>query len=352
MKDIQQKQDKDKTTKGDQVQKKPAAAKRKAKAKAKSKNAPTDESKVEEEHDETNKEEKVEEDVEEGKGHEKEEGVKGQPKAKARGKAKAKAKAKAQGGRTRKDKGEETAVQQPDRRYRLDDNGERLYDEDILTPKKRLFEGGSDNGEETKKAKHLERIREELLPKPIRQAKQEAASASQPTAETKGKGRGRGRGRGRGAQKPVTSPTKVTSPSIKKEKARRQRKTKDPVENEDVATLDDKLMRGLVLQTLKPVDVLNYDDLKQHLRTNIPDTANQHGDLSVYWNRTACGVRYLDDAAKPQVAYFAFKHTKVKSYNLLMTAAFSAGSLMVPLPINSWSGFLFQILASNLSRST
>ena len=351
MKDIQQQQDKEKTTKGNQVLKKPAAAKRKAKAKAKSKNAPTDESQVEEEHDETNKAE----DVEEGKDHEKEEGVEGQPKAKGKGKAKAKAKAKAQGGRTRKNKGEETAVQEPERRYRLDENGERLFDEDIPTPKKRLFQetGAEGNGEETKKAKHLERIREELLPKPIRQAKQEAArQIEEPTAETKGKGRGRGRGRGRGAKTPVTSPTKVSSPSIKKEKTRRQRKSKDPVENEDVATLDDKLMRGLVLQTLKPVDVLNYDDLKQHLRTNIPDTANQHGDLSVYWNRMACGVRWLDDAAKPQVAYFAFKHPKVKSYNLLMTAAFSAGSLMVPLPINSWSGFLFQILASNLSRST
>lgn len=225
------------------------------------------------------------------------------------------------------------------------------------TPKKRLFhetEGGEDGDEDVKKAKHLERIKEEMLPKPIRDAQKArqveggGSGMDSPQTKGKGKGRGRGRGRGRGGKKsPVASPK--ISPSIQKEKARRQRKKKAvPVENEDVTTLDDELLRGLVLQTLKPVDVLNYDDLKTHLRTNIPDNANQHSDLSVYWNRPACGVRWLGDPAKSQVAYFSFKHSKVKGYNHLMTSAFSAGSLLVSYPniagqlCVSSSGFKFE----------
>ena len=184
----------------------------------------------------------------------------------------------------------------------------------------------------------MAKIQEELLPKEIRDARKKAKveevlaeSASSAGKGKGGKGGRGGKGRGRGRGKVQQSPNlKVPiSPSIKKEKVRRARKTKPPTENEDLNELNDDGLQNRFLGVLKPVDALTFETLKEHLRGK--EDSWTVADLSVYWGRKACGVRWLQDPAKPQVAYFALKHAKVTQYNVLMAISHHAGILMASL---------------------
>eukprot|EP00438_Fugacium_kawagutii_P025493 Skav224830 [mRNA] locus=scaffold3408:133009:136580:- [translate_table: standard] len=257
------------------------------------------------------------------------------PKAKAKANTKARAKAKAKGQVTNEDKDIQTPKACPEKSDNEDED-----EDDIPTPqiKRKLFdedEAGEDEAQEKApkldpKAAHMERLQEELLPKPIRAARKAKATAKGQVDESGGsavadKGKGRGRGRGRGNAK---TPKKIVSPSIKKERARRQRtRAARNAQGGDEENLEDDLLRGIMVQRLKPVGVLTFDDLKSHLLTNDSDK-HDCALLSIYWSRKACGVKWTGDASYPQVAYFSFKNPKI-AYNELMTVAYVAGVLLV-----------------------
>lgn len=333
-------------------------AKGKAKSKAKAKNQKPTEPGDEDKQDEPEEEQDGEQ---EEKGQDKTTKEPVKPKAKAARKAKAKANSKK---RTREEAAEMT------RRGRVDDDGEELVDTSMVTPKKRLFQDekelflspveeapdGVELTEEEKKQNHLARIQHELVPKPVRDARKQSkvdeVPADPEASARAGKGGRGGKGRGRGRGKGLKSPNvKVPiSPSIKKEKVRRARKTKTPTANEDLAEMNDDGLQKRILKILKPVDALTFETLREHLRGK--EGSWTTADLSVYWSRAACGVRWLQDPAKPQVAYFAIKHQNVTQYNLLMTLSHQAAVFMVSFLKKIQIGSNWSIIYSQTSSLT
>ena len=189
------------------------------------------------------------------------------------------------------------------------------------------------------KKEHMKKIEEEMLPKPVRKARKAAAERSaqpqvpeesEPSAgsQAKAKGKGKGRGHGKVKMSPNVKTAVVKSPAVKKERKRRQRRA-PLLQTEE--TLEDKIMQGLFSQHMKPVDCLTYQDLQSHLTTNGGLAGYKRCSLSVYWGRKACGVKFKDDPAGPQIAYFAYKHPKIQSYNHLMCVAYVSAGLLVSL---------------------
>lgn len=279
------------------------------------------------------------------------------PKAKAKAKAKAKGKAKAKAGAKQKNTApEEISPATPYYEPHKDEDSEG-EDVDMSNVKKRLFDSDDEDmpckkvkdhttKSDAEAAAHSARLMEEMEPKPIRDAKKAAGkgkgkakvedTGASEVKANKGRGRG-GKGRGRGQKSPVIKMT----PAIKKERARRQRKKAE--RNVDDGGIEEcDLIKGIVLDKLKPVDCLSFEDLKTHLLIatgwNSPAPgAPTHGIVAQfqkastmnYWTRQASGIKYLEDPKQPQIAYFVFRHARVTNYNHLMTAACVAAMLMV-----------------------
>ena len=297
-----------------------------------------------EEKQEDKKEDQQDKRDEEGKPAKPEEPLP-KPKAKRNASAKAKPKAKATGrgrgrGRGRGQKSEVADVQTPDQPTTF---GETSGDEEhIPTPKKRLFPDGAEEPEPKKASpvpakspskgdlSKIDQIQEELLPKPIRNARKQLATTEVKESGASSSGKGRGKGAGKKKNNSPNVKNVVKSPAVKKEKKRRARKGQPKEENIDlIESMEDQLLQGVFIQQLKPVDVLTYDDLKAHL--NKADSDFTRSALSVYWGRAACGVKWIADPKGSQVAYFAFKLTESMgmTYNHMMTLAFSAGMVLV-----------------------
>ena len=86
----------------------------------------------------------------------------------------------------------------------------------------------------------------------------------------------------------------------------------------------------MFLKTMKAVDTMTFDAVKEHLGASFTNAGARNGQLCIYWSRTAGGVKYLGDAAKPQVGYFCYSTTA--PYNARMAAGYLSASLLV-----SWS---------------
>lgn len=274
-------------------------------------------------------------------------------KTKTKAKAKAKAKARSKKGKTEKngndDEAEvgETKVGEGEQSDMEEVKTPVDEIDEITTPKRKLFDQSGDEGEcspQPDRQEHLKRLENEMLPKPVRKARkgkaaepvaqsEEVPKESAPSGGSEAKGKSKGKGRGRGNGKNVLKSPKVKasvlqSPAVKKEKKRRQRRAPLILTEE---TLEDKIMQGLFAEHMKPVDCLTYQDLQTHLTTNGGLSGYKRCSLSVYWGRKACGVKFKGDPAEPQIAYFAYKHPKIASYNHLMCVAYVSAGLLVSL---------------------
>lgn len=271
---------------------------------------------------------------------------------KTKTKAKAKAKARSKKGKTEKngndDEAEvdETKVGEGEQSDMEEVKTPVDEIDEVTTPKRKLFDQSGDEQEcspQPDRREHLKRLENEMLPKPVRKARKgkaaepvvqsEVPEESAPSAGSEAKGKGKGKGRGRGNGKKVVKSPKVKasilqSPAVKKEKKRRQRRAPLILTEE---TLEDKIMQGLFVEHMKPVDCLTYQDLQTHLTTNGGLSGYKWCSLSVYWGRKACGVKFKGDPAEPQIAYFAYKHPKIASYNHLMCVAYVSAGLLVSL---------------------
>ena len=94
--------------------------------------------------------------------------------------------------------------------------------------------------------------------------------------------------------------------------------------------LKDDSLKTMFLKTMKAVDTMTFDAVKEHLGASFTNAGARNGQLCIYWSRTAGGVKYLGDAAKPQVGYFCYSTTA--PYNARMAAGYLSPSLLV-----SWS---------------
>ena len=300
-----------------------------------------DEQPVEEEKSHPEKEDEQAEKKDEQTEVEKDEQPKKQPiapKPKATRKAKAKANGRGRGrgrgrGQKRDQTGEQEEVTTPNNPTSF---GERSPSQEIETTRKRLFEDpGEPQHTEAQKAARIQAIQDAMLPKEIKQTRQAIAevTGAGDSAVTGKVSRGRGKGKKTEKGQKTSPNTKkvIQSPSIQKEKKRRARGSKKEEPKDLVETLEDQLLQGVFLQQLKAVDVLTFDDLKKHLLTHGNDLEHKRGVLSIYWGRTAVGIKWTEDPKTPQVAYFSFKapDPKLVNYNHLMTLAYSAGTVLV-----------------------
>lgn len=134
-----------------------------------------------------------------------------------------------------------------------------------------------------------------------------AAPAPPAGVDASGRGRGRGRGKGRGKGSFLG------------------------VENAALACPE---MENMILEQLRVTLGKPFDDVKNYLNSK-NDMVKAKGVLSVYWTRSATGVKLkIDEDPKfgcPQVAYFAFRAAADSNdiWNKQMTCSFWAGILLV-----------------------
>ena len=133
-----------------------------------------------------------------------------------------------------------------------------------------------------------------------------AAPAPPAGVDASGRGRGRGRGKGRGKGSFLG------------------------VENAALACPE---MENMILEQLRVTLGKPFDDVKNYLNSK-NDMVKAKGVLSVYWTRSATGVKLkIDEDPKfgcPQVAYFAFRAAADSNdiWNKQMTCSFWAGILL------------------------
>ena len=256
-----------------------------------------------------------------------------EPKAKAAPKAKAKAKARAKAGQSAEDKIEDQ-----------NHEGETAESEEIKTPKKRLFQGSEDEGEESphlrrdskdnNKVKPISEIFEKdkvnewkaTRPKKAERTHQPLRPAAEEKEEKESKEKTSKR------KKPALS----HSPFAAKENKRRKKRETEAMQHTPV---EDHQMQAIFTQRLKNCDGLNPTSLKEYLYKNL-DHKFKHGRLNPYFGRPACGVQYaLDPEAAPklsEIVYFGRCGT-AKDYNSEAAVCFVQGSLLVPWLNASWT---------------
>ena len=87
----------------------------------------------------------------------------------------------------------------------------------------------------------------------------------------------------------------------------------------------DKVMVGVITQTLKEVKGMTVQELKDHLSNKKLDLPNDKCELNVYWTQTASAVRFKL-LTRPDSSRFSYK---IGTWNTRMAAAFISSYLMV-----------------------
>ena len=248
-----------------------------------------------------------------------------QPKAKAKGKAKCKAKAspkrkaspkKAPKSRGRKSKEGKGAEDQEDEKD----------EEEEPTPERKDL---------SKEFKHAAQGKTDP-PKPEQKPKRKAR-------KSKNKNKNKEAEQGQGSAEGDAEPPKTRRPrKSKKEdqgnqgddaeepqskkKTRKSRRAPPPELMNQVDVMYDKVMVGVITQTLKEVKSMTVDELKDYLCNKKLDLPNDKCELNVYWTQTASAVRFKLIPSKPDSSRFSYK---IGTWNTRMAAAFISSYLMV-----------------------
>eukprot|EP00438_Fugacium_kawagutii_P029092 Skav220680 [mRNA] locus=scaffold384:236186:242862:+ [translate_table: standard] len=146
--------------------------------------------------------------------------------------------------------------------------------------------------------------------------KSRASSVKEPTASSSAEPGAKGRGRGAKKQ--------ALSPFAKKEAKRRKKAVEDTMHEQ---LEEDMQMQGILLQHLKQVDDLPFDEAKAYLLSKAPKETKKFV-LDPYWSRTACGVKskemaegktlpqaqWMDDLNKEDIEDYADPTSRVKRH--------------------------------------
>lgn len=236
-------------------------------------------------------------------------------KAKAKPKAKAKAKAKAED-ETPKDDGA-APKSKPRRRKKAAD------DVPQACPSELLEESQKDDVHEEKvfpeKADAAPaRKRQRRMKDPPGESKPEDPEAA------KAPKRKRRRSKGPQAEADPKAEAVPKEEAVPKKKAKTSKKGKSTFTN--AAAMEDPTMKGVILQMIKEVKDLDYQEAKSRLSQEKEELEGKHANLNVYWSKGFSSVRLLLDPAKPDVCCFNYKQG---NWNVRMAAAFTSSWLMV-----------------------
>ena len=110
------------------------------------------------------------------------------------------------------------------------------------------------------------------------------------------------------------------------EKPKRKRRRNNVEEApEDTENLKDDGMKAALVQTLREIQTMTFDDLKDHLASKKLSIPNKMTSLNPYWSKTCSAVRLTILPSKPDVDNFAYKQG---SWNVRMCAAFFSSLLL------------------------
>lgn len=246
-----------------------------------------------------------------------------QPKAKAKGKAKCKAKAspkrkaspkKAPKSRSRKSKEGKGAENQEDEK---DEEEEPTPEhKDLSKEFKHAAQGKTDPPKSEQKPKRKAR-KSKNKNKEAEQGQGSAEGDAEPPKTRrphKSKKEDQGN-QGDDAEEPQS-----------KKKTRKSRRAPPPELMNQVDVMYDKVMVGVITQTLKEVKSMTVDELKDYLCNKKLDLPNDKCELNVYWTQTASAVRFKLIPSKPDSSRFSYK---IGTWNTRMAAAFISSYLMV-----------------------
>lgn len=178
---------------------------------------------------------------------------------------------------------------------------------------------------------------------------EEPGSKGKGKGKDKGKDKAKAKAKGKAQAKTKASPkqkakkgdnkkTEITSPSIKKEKARRkkndEKKQANAYQTESAEDMDDPVMRAVISEHVKTVKTYSVSTLKEYLFAALPNKFKS-GAVVAYWTRAtpSCGVSMHKDQSKPtsskqHIGYFSFKIAK--DWNTNMATAYVCAHLMAP----------------------
>lgn len=269
----------------------------------------------------------------------------GRAKAKATPKQKAKARAKAKGKASPKRKSRASGKISRKETEEAADAGERDHNlkaaekqKETASLARKLFHTDSEqeNGEE--EARELDPEVDELPPVLKKPASKRAPKTTSGTSQTNQK-----------EEKTMTKAAAKRRPAAKKRPAKsteeeeeqeagaaeedvegnpKKKKTRRRVvapQAENMESLRDDAMKGIIMQCIKEVKNMTYDDLKEHLEAKRKGMVTTYARPNVYWHscRSACSM--LLNRKKPFDAYgFAFKNG---TWNSRMAAAFACSWL-------------------------
>lgn len=173
--------------------------------------------------------------------------------------------------------------------------------------------------------------------KPPTKAKAKAKSKAKAKAAAKGQAKAKASPKAKGGKTRNDKKKEITSPSIKKEKARRKKNTekKDATayQTESAEDMDDPVMKGVISEHVKQVRTFSVSTVKEYLYSALPNKFAS-GAVVAYWTRAtpSCGVSMVKDPSKPtsqkqHIGYFSFK--AAKDWNTNMAAAYVCAHLMV-----------------------
>ena len=248
----------------------------------------------------------------------------------ARGKAKAKAKATAKASAKSKAKAKAKAS--------AADKSE-VEPKCKASPKKRVRGGkkkATEDDAEMADAPQNPEVAEEPAKKPGRKRKPVDAEPEQ-SKKTKKEEKETKAGKEPETKKGDSKKAETKAKAKPKRKAKKQEIDESP---EQMQSLLDDSMKGIILQVLKAVKVMPVDELKTYLKDN---HSCQKGiaSLNTYWTQTAAAVRLLCVPGNPDCVRFSFKG---KSWNARMSAAYmcsviAASWLILLSALQSWCFF-------------
>lgn len=234
------------------------------------------------------------------------------PAAKASSRAKAKAKAKT------KAKAKAKAKTSPKKRVRGKKSKKENEDETEAKPdpvKRKLFE--MEDGEEEAHEHDEEVEAEEEVPmkKPAGRSRASKEGTSEKAEKKKP--------RAKASAKSAPEPEPKAKAKAKAEGKKRARRSNKPIEElENVESMRDDVMKGVVLQVLKEVENLPYDGLQKKLNAKKDSSghANINCRYNIYWTRCSGAVTLtIDGPPYPDAGSFCFK---TGSWNTRMAAAY------------------------------
>ena len=132
------------------------------------------------------------------------------------------------------------------------------------------------------------------------------------------------------APKAKANPTPKGAPKAKA-KARSTRRRQQPDEGElTPQELEHvRMCQQMIRRNLEQGTCMTFDELKAHLLSKRQE--NDAFELTVYWSRSAAGLKYKGAVNKPQIVYYVFQGApQVRgSWNICMSAAFIAAHELV-----------------------